>query len=843
MSQFEIARPLLLTIQRVGERIRLAMSPAAGRWSLQVIRRGDCATIESSCAPCAYELEAWLPVTPEFLSRNARWDVRLCTVDGTERTSEPLTASPDAVLKVKRHFFDEIFDEQGVSAYLSDSLASLVLYVAPRERHAQVTTSENAKHLFARQLDELPLQENLVLFESFLGKSYAGNPRYIYEALREMRPDLQCIWVYDGNQPIPGSPKRVVRGSVEYYRLLAQAKYRVNNIKFAAHGRKPETQYLQTWHGTPLKRLGYDIDVAGPEADARESFHDESRAWTLLLSENAYSSKVLRRAFRYEGEVLEAGYPLTDPLPAPAIDRSKLAAHLGLPCDRRFILYAPTWRDHKQVGAWRFDFDLHLDLKAVSEALAPDQVLLIKAHHLVTTGLHEQPLPHNVLDVSYVDDITDLCVLADVLITDYSSVLFDYATTGRPILFYCYDLQQYAEQIRGFYLDIDHDLPGPIARSSQELIKLLADLPRVEAAYAERYAKFQECYCALNDGQAARRVVEAFFGPAPAASPFLVDLVALGEGRGAEESARLEQLVQRYTPYAGTISSLLYERLPAVERVRFLVWFLKRWGGIDRVDPVEMASYQADVARIRQEVRPPVEIGGRNYTLQDLRSQGYDFCLANYDWVLSIHDILYDQYQNEDFRIRPGDVVIDAGGFVGDTAALFCAKTRGDCYIHAFELLDENLALFEYNNVLNGIADRVVVNKLALFEHSHGSLLIKQAALQGATSVGAGDGPGERIPTIALDDYVAQHGLSRVDLIKMDIEGSEIPALRGAMQTIRRFRPKLALCLYHKWDDVMTIPSFLLATGIPYRFNFKWVQLPQGWEAVLLAQPEEGSRT
>jgi CDP-glycerol glycerophosphotransferase len=783
-------------------------------------------------------VRAQLPAPALLEDTPQRWDVQI-ELGSTGMFEQLVGTTADGS---DRHFFRETVHGHGLSAYLSDSASSLALFTAPLEQHAMTVESENLRAAFPSLLDELPLQEDLVIFESFFGKAYGGNPRYVYAALRRKRPDLHCVWAYSGDEQIPGNPQQVIRGSCEYLRLLAQAKYRVNNILFAAHGRKAETRYLQTWHGTPLKRLGYDITVTGPEVDARDNLYRESRAWTLLLSENGYSSEVLPRAFRYEGPVLEAGYPLTDPLTNQSAAREATLAHLALPSGHRFVLYAPTWRDSHQVGHWRFDFDLQLDLVKIAAALAPDQILLLRGHHLISAGLQDLELPSNVRDVSHVDDASELCAIADILITDYSSIFFDYATTGRPILFYCYDLEHYAKQVRGFYLNVEQELPGPVARTTDELIALLGDLPAVQAAHADQYATFRERFCPFNDGQAAERVVDAFFGPFPAQNQFMTDLVAVAAGGVGEDDARLRNLLKRYLPSSDEISNLLYERLSRAEQQRFLVWFLKRWAGIDRIPPEDLAHYLAEVARIRGEQRVPIMVGGGQYVLQDLRSQGHDFRLASYAWALSIDDILFDQYQSDGFRVRPGEVIIDAGGFIGDTTVLFCTKTGNDCEVHAFELLDENIALFEYNLQLNGVADRVVLNKLALSDHSNGSLLIKPAELQGATSVSAGDGPGERIATITLDDYVAQHGLQRVDLIKMDIEGSEIPALQGALQTIRRFRPKLALCLYHKWDDVLTIPRFISELGIPYRFNFKWVQLPQGWEAVLLAQPCEDAQ-
>lgn len=450
-----------------------------------------------------------------FSEDETRWDVRveLVLTDGSRSESQLLgrCLNDDA----PRHFFNQLIGERGLSAYLSDSASSLVFYGAPQELHARVTAGENAKQAFSRYLTELPLDESLVIFESFLGKSYSGNPRYIYEELRRVRPDLRCVWSYLGDQSIPGNPEVVRRGTPEYFRLLAQAKYRVNNVIFPVHGRKAETLYLQTWHGTPLKRLSFDIEVSGPEMDARDNFYRESRTWTMLLSENAYSSEVFRRAFRYEGEVLEFGYPLTDPLARVSLDRDALARSLGLPEGKRFILYAPTWRDHKAIGAWQHAFDLQLDLEQLSVNLTADQMLLIKAHHLVAETLDHKSFPANVRDMSHLDDINELCMLADVLITDYSSVFFDFAVTGRPILFYCYDLALYASAIRGFYLDVHEDLPGPVAQSNEELLALLADLDRVAHEYAQRYQAFQQRFTSLNDGLVAQRVVQAVFGDSP----------------------------------------------------------------------------------------------------------------------------------------------------------------------------------------------------------------------------------------------------------------------------------------------------------------------------------------
>ncbi len=478
-------------------------------YSLVLVRRSD----KVQCTFEAHQNEGMLIVDipiSAIAARESRWDVRLRIESARVEVHNALLSGANVPRNADRHFFCAQVAGHSVSCYLTESAGSLALYVAERERHAGMVAAENARELYPRYLKQLPLIEDLVFFESFLGKAYAGNPRYIYEALLKQRPDLRCVWSYDGDLAIPGDPILVNRRSPDYYRYLAQARFRVNNVIFSVHGKKAETLYIQTWHGTPLKKIAFDVDR--PQVDARESFHKESAAWSVLLSANAYSTDIFRRAFRYQGTILETGYPLTDPLLDSHLDRAGQVEALGLPLNKRFVLYAPTWRDHKPIGDWQYAFDLQLELDVVSQGLPPDHVLLIKAHHLVSESLDTRVLPQNVIDLSHIDDITQLCVVADVLITDYSSVFFDFAVTGRPILFYCYDLALYAENLRGFYLDVHKELPGPIVETTERLVALLNDLQGVTETYSEKYQAFRQRFCSLNNGQVSSRVIDTLFG-------------------------------------------------------------------------------------------------------------------------------------------------------------------------------------------------------------------------------------------------------------------------------------------------------------------------------------------
>ncbi|MHA6494564.1 FkbM family methyltransferase [Pseudomonas borbori] len=316
---------------------------------------------------------------------------------------------------------------------------------------------------------------------------------------------------------------------------------------------------------------------------------------------------------------------------------------------------------------------------------------------------------------------------------------------------------------------------------------------------------------------------------------FLADLLKTSVTFNDEESVKFSALQEQYKDAFESISSGVYRRLNAVQQRRFIMWFLKRWGKIDIVDPAERDAYY-DVVKQSFAVHGQEDINGVRYSVRHYKEAGYNFSLLGYDWFTGVHDIHFDQYATENFDVKAGDVIIDGGAFIGDTAVLFNEKAGGNCEVHAFELLDENLLLMEHNVRSNGIADKVFINKLALADTSGVEISIALTKLQASMSLMY---PGEvKVNTITLDDYVKERGLDRIDFIKFDIEGAEIPALEGARETIERFRPRMALCLYHKWDDVVTIPAFLDSLSFEYEYEFKWVQLKLGTEGVILLTPK-----
>jgi CDP-glycerol glycerophosphotransferase len=269
--------------------------------------------------------------------------------------------------------------------------------------------------------------------------------------------------------------------------------------------KRPETTYLQTWHGTPLKRVHHDVFWAPPGRLAR--LDADVERWDYLLSPNAASTPRLRDAFRFSGQMLETGYPRNDVLTSAGADRvrARIRKSLGIDEGTVAVLYAPTWRDDEYFGLDGAQPGRALDFEAFEEQLGRGHRLLVRLHPMMTDRMAR--VQHSgVLDVSYHPDVQELYLAADVLITDYSSTMFDFAVTAKPILFYAYDLERYRDSLRGFYFDFTPVAPGPILRTSAEVIDQLHDLPAMNAAYADRYAEFRRTFCHYDDGHAADRL-------------------------------------------------------------------------------------------------------------------------------------------------------------------------------------------------------------------------------------------------------------------------------------------------------------------------------------------------
>ncbi len=351
-----------------------------------------------------------------------------------------------------------------------------------------------------------------IVWNSFHGR-YSDSPRALFDALVARGvTGLDHTWLAhrDHRHLFPSDVRLVDIDGPDAGPALEAADLVVASSHVRVDWTKrPGSRYLQTWHGTPLKRVHRDV-LWAPDGLLDELDEDIAK-WDLLLSPNPVSTPRLRSAFRFDGEVLESGLPRNDLLLSPRAGevRARIRRELDVPESATVVLYAPTWRDAEGYDE-SLPVPIHLDLDAFGEALGEDHVVLTRAHNMVTgrwdlAGKADRPW---VRDVSFHADIAELYATADVMVTDYSSTMFDFAVTGRPLLFLADDLEEYRDSIRGFYFDLLPEAPGPVARSTPELVELLRALPEVEREHAPAYAAFRERYAVLEDGHATDRVLE-----------------------------------------------------------------------------------------------------------------------------------------------------------------------------------------------------------------------------------------------------------------------------------------------------------------------------------------------
>lgn len=358
-------------------------------------------------------------------------------------------------------------------------------------------TPEGQSTLEERYVAQTGGTENAVFFESFYGRSVGCNPQAIDREIAARAPGVRRYWsVVDLSVAVPEGAIAVVEGSPDWWRARGAARLLVvNDWMRRRFSRKPGQKVLQTWHGTPLKRLALHRPGFDPRRMA--AVVKESRRWDVLLAQNPYSARILKKAYAFFGRpIWVEGYPRNDALVTG--DGAAIRAALGIGEGERVLLYAPTWRDDRREMV---DF---IDPEVLAEQA--DAVVLVRGH----TRTLAQGRDHDgarVIDVTGYPETAQLLLAADALITDYSSVMFDFSVTGKPLYFLVPDLAHYRGELRGFYFDLAERAPGPLVSTQDELAAALAD-PEHESTYRARYDAWKAQFNARDDGQAARRVVD-----------------------------------------------------------------------------------------------------------------------------------------------------------------------------------------------------------------------------------------------------------------------------------------------------------------------------------------------
>ncbi|MFC1409335.1 CDP-glycerol glycerophosphotransferase family protein [Streptacidiphilus sp. N1-12] len=356
---------------------------------------------------------------------------------------------------------------------------------------------------------QLPLDDKLAVYAAYWYRGYACNPAAIYRKARELAPEVRGVWVVaDAAKAaaLPPDVPYVIANTPAYLKLMATAKYLVNNVNFPGNmTKRPGSVHLQTQHGTPVKLMGMDMRGHPRGADEMdfERLLERVARWDYLVSSNPHTTAAFNSAYPGGYRVLETGYPRNDRLAnGTAGEAREIRERLGIPEGRRTVLYAPTRRE-QHAG-----YVPALDLEALATALGPGVTLLVRAHYYYTAARPAGLGAGQVLDVSEYPSVEELCLAADVLVTDYSSLMFDYAVLDRPIVLFTPDWEEY-QRFRGVYFDLMEQPPGSVASTEAELTALLA-APETADSVKLR-AAFRERFCPWDDGGAAERVVRAVF--------------------------------------------------------------------------------------------------------------------------------------------------------------------------------------------------------------------------------------------------------------------------------------------------------------------------------------------
>lgn len=395
-----------------------------------------------------------------------------------------------------------------------------------REIMTKIKNKIEKKNYINKFYNKFSVDNKLCIFEAFNGRKYCDSPKAIYlEMLNNKKyNDYKFVWAFIDPEEFSFLEKnertKVVKyNTYEYKMYYAKAKYWFTPSRLYDYLVPKNNQvYVQFWHGTPLKKLGFDIKTKGKNAlntvkEWSQKYQYDASRYTYMVSPSAFTTEKYITAFNLKAInkdkcIIETGYPRNDALftfDNKYID--KLKKDLNIPKNKKIILYAPTWRDDQHQSGIGYTYQLGLNFDNFKEKFGEDYIILFRTHYLIASSIDLSKYKGFILDVSNYSDINDLYILSDIILTDYSSVFFDYANLKRPMIFFMYDLDDYKNNMRDFYIDLN-ELPGPIVTKEDDLYEKLKNIDKYWIEYRKKYEKFNKKFNYLDDANASKRVLE-----------------------------------------------------------------------------------------------------------------------------------------------------------------------------------------------------------------------------------------------------------------------------------------------------------------------------------------------
>ncbi|MGY3750672.1 glycosyltransferase [Vagococcus acidifermentans] len=372
---------------------------------------------------------------------------------------------------------------------------------------------------YMKQFKKNNIDEKTILYESMHGKGMNDSPYAFFKYLME-KPEFseyKHIWVLNDRENNQNyefykhykNVKFINTHTKEYFKYLSSSKYLINSVSFPEYFIKKDEQiYINTWHGTPLKTLGKDM---GGKVFQHANLQRNFLKANYIISPNEFSTEKLLASHDmekiFEGQVIEKGYPRIDSTLQKSIrTEGFLTDYLHIDLDKEIVLYAPTWRG--EVGeVQEILSDIVPKIAEISQGLKSSQTLIVKAHTLIYEQLKNADLPVQLIP-NWIDT-NELLYFVDILITDYSSIFFDFLVTDRPVIYYMYDKEQYIEE-RGVYLDLDN-LPGPVYRTAKEVINGIKSKEYLNEKHLSVYKKFKEKFSSHENGRVTEYCVNKIF--------------------------------------------------------------------------------------------------------------------------------------------------------------------------------------------------------------------------------------------------------------------------------------------------------------------------------------------
>ena len=349
----------------------------------------------------------------------------------------------------------------------------------------------------------------------------------MYEKMITMKEfqDYKMVWAFVEPEKHEVAPFKnleiVVTKSKDYYKYCSIAKYWiVNSIMPESIKKKRNQVYVQCWHGTPLKKLRYDIEVNGASINTvqeiRKRNDRDAVRFDYFISPSKYCTEKFTSAFNLkklgkEKIIIEEGYPRNDFLFGKTKkDINKIKDKLGIPKNKKVIFYLPTFRDNQYTAGVGYTYNLMLDFDRLKKEIGNEYVILFSPHYFVSNNINLDKYKGFIINVAHYDEINELYLVSDIIMTDYSSVFFDFANLKKPILFYMYDYDDYKNNLRDFYIPLK-ELPGPIAKNQKELENNIKNIDKIFEEYKDKYKAFNEKFNYLDDGNASERVIKTIF--------------------------------------------------------------------------------------------------------------------------------------------------------------------------------------------------------------------------------------------------------------------------------------------------------------------------------------------